>query len=44
MKKNVLSFLTGAIAMLPLLDMAAAVYCGMRTFEQIQIDGYQPLE
>ncbi len=35
---------TGAIAMLPLLDMAAAVYCGMRTFEQIQIDGYQPLE
>ena len=35
---------TGAIAMLPLLDMAVAVYRGMRTFEQIQIDGYQPLE
>ena len=36
---------TGAIAMLPLLDMAAAVYCGMRTFEQIQIDAelYSPL-
>ena len=34
---------TGAVAALPLLDMACAVYGGMRTFEQIAIEPYQPL-
>ena len=34
---------TGAVAALPLLDMACAVYGTMRTFEQISIEPYQPL-
>lgn len=34
---------TGAVAALPLLDMAVAVYDGMSTFEQINIDPYRPL-
>ncbi|MFR2561419.1 MAG: nicotinate-nucleotide--dimethylbenzimidazole phosphoribosyltransferase [Anaeromassilibacillus sp.] len=34
---------TGAVAALPLLDMACAVYGTMRTFEQISIEAYQPL-
>ena len=34
---------TGAVAALPLLDMACAVYGTMRTFEQIYIEPYQPL-
>ncbi|WP_050698261.1 nicotinate-nucleotide--dimethylbenzimidazole phosphoribosyltransferase [Anaeromassilibacillus senegalensis] len=34
---------TGAVAALPILDMACAVYNGMRTFEQIEIAPYQPL-
>lgn len=33
---------TGAVAALPILDMAQAVYEGMSTFEEIQIDSYQP--
>lgn len=34
---------SGAVAALPLLDMAYAVYGEMPTFEQIQIESYQPL-
>lgn len=34
---------TGAVAALPILDMAFAVYHTMSTFEDIQIDAYQPL-
>ena len=34
---------TGAVAALPLLDMACAVYGSMRTFEQISIEPYRPL-
>ena len=34
---------TGAVALLPVLDMAAAVYNRMSTFSQIQIREYQPL-
>ena len=34
---------TGAIALYPLLDMALAVYNEMSTFEQIEIEAYQPL-
>lgn len=33
---------TGAVALFPLLDMAAAVYQEMSTFSQIQIEEYQP--
>ncbi len=35
---------TGAAALFPLLDMAAAVYCQMSTFEGIRVEAYQPLE
>ena len=35
---------TGAVAALPLLDMALAVYHEMSTFSQIEIESYQPLE
>lgn len=35
---------SGAVAALPLLDMAYAVYEGMRTFEEVHIDSYQPLD
>lgn len=34
---------TGAVAVLPLLDMALAVYRGMPTFEELEIASYQPL-
>jgi nicotinate-nucleotide--dimethylbenzimidazole phosphoribosyltransferase len=34
---------TGAIALFPLLDMGLAVYNQMSTFEQIEIEAYQPL-
>ncbi len=34
---------TGAVAALPLLDMAYAVYYEMRTFQEVQIEEYQPL-
>ena len=34
---------TGAVALFPLLDMAAAVYGRMRTFQDIQIEEYRPL-
>jgi nicotinate-nucleotide--dimethylbenzimidazole phosphoribosyltransferase len=34
---------TGAIAVFPILDMAVAVYNKMSTFEQINVDAYQPL-
>ncbi len=35
---------TGAVAVMPLLDMALAVYEGMSTFEDIKIDAYEHLE
>ena len=34
---------TGAVAVLPILDMAAAVYSQMSTFAEIQIEEYKPL-
>lgn len=34
---------TGAVAVLPVLDMACAVYEGMNTFSQLDINQYQPL-
>ena len=34
---------TGAVAAMPLLDMALAVYAGMPTFAQQNIEAYQPL-
>ncbi len=34
---------TGAIALLPLLDLGVAVYNQMSTFEQIAVEAYQPL-
>jgi len=34
---------TGAVAVMPLLDMAAAVYNEMSTFDQIHIDAYEHL-
>ena len=34
---------TGAVAVMPLLDMALTVYREMSTFEEIQIEAYQPL-
>ncbi|MCI8652686.1 MAG: nicotinate-nucleotide--dimethylbenzimidazole phosphoribosyltransferase [Angelakisella sp.] len=34
---------TGAVALMPLLDMAAAVYQGMPTFGEIHVKEYQPL-
>lgn len=35
---------TGAVALFPLLDMAAAVYDRMSTFSQIQIEAYRPFQ
>ena len=35
---------TGAVAAIPLLDMALAVYREMPTFEETHIEAYQPLE
>ncbi|MDD6188903.1 MAG: nicotinate-nucleotide--dimethylbenzimidazole phosphoribosyltransferase [Clostridiales bacterium] len=35
---------TGAVAVMPLLDMALAVYDGMSTFEDINIDAYEHLQ
>ena len=35
---------TGAIAAIPLLDMACAVYDGMPTFEEIAVKAYVPLK
>ena len=34
---------TGAVAVMPLLDMAMTVYKNMSTFEEINIDKYKPL-
>lgn len=34
---------TGAVAAMPLLDMACSVFHSMSTFEDIQIEAYQPL-
>ena len=34
---------TGAVALMPLLDMALEVYRHMPDFEGIQIEAYQPL-
>ena len=34
---------TGAVAVMPLLDMALTVYREMSTFEEIEIEAYQPL-
>lgn len=34
---------TGAVALLPLLDMAITVYQNMSTFEEIKIEEYKPL-
>lgn len=34
---------TGAVAVMPLLDMALAVYSEMSTFEAVAIEAYQPL-
>ena len=34
---------TGAVAAMPLLDMALAVYEEMPTFDEIAIEAYQPL-
>ena len=34
---------TGAVALLPLLDMAAAVYREMSTFGEIAVEAYRPL-
>jgi nicotinate-nucleotide--dimethylbenzimidazole phosphoribosyltransferase len=35
---------TGAVAAMPILDMANAVYREMSTFEDIAIDAYQELK
>jgi len=35
---------TGAVAALPLLDMAFAVYGEMQTFEEVSIESYKPLK
>ena len=35
---------TGAVALLPLLDMALAVYHGPHTFDQLGMDAYTPQE
>lgn len=35
---------TGTAALMPILDMACAVYKNMSTFEEIEIDAYQPLK
>jgi len=35
---------TGAVAAMPLLDMALAVYSEMPTFDEIAIEAYQPLK
>lgn len=34
---------TGAVAAMPLFDMAACIYSGMKTFDEYQIDEYKPL-
>ena len=34
---------TGAVASLPILDMAFAVYQNMSTFDEVKIEAYQPL-
>ena len=34
---------TGAVCLLPLLDMALSVYCGSASFRTVGIDPYQPL-
>lgn len=35
---------TGAVAIMPILDMAVEVYSKMSTFEDIKVDQYQPLK
>ncbi len=35
---------TGAVTMMPMLDMAAAVYRKMSTFAEIHMEAYQPME
>ena len=34
---------TGTAAVMPLLDMALAVYREMATFDEIEVEAYQPL-
>ena len=34
---------SGAVAAMPLLDMAACIYGNMKTFEEYQIEAYKPL-
>lgn len=34
---------TGAVAVMPVIDMALAVYRGMSTFEEVSIEAYTPL-
>ena len=34
---------TGAVAVMPLLDMALSVYREMATFDEIEVEAYQPL-
>ena len=34
---------TGAAAVMPLLDMALSVYREMATFDEIEVEAYQPL-
>lgn len=34
---------TGAVAVMPIIDMAVAVYSEMSTFEEIAVEAYQPL-
>lgn len=34
---------TGAVSFFPVLDLAAAVYQGMSTFQEIQVEEYKPL-
>ncbi|NLL39266.1 MAG: nicotinate-nucleotide--dimethylbenzimidazole phosphoribosyltransferase [Clostridiales bacterium] len=35
---------TGAVAVMPIIDMALAVYCGMSTFDEVNIEAYTPQE
>ena len=34
---------TGAVALMPILDMALAIYRDMSTFQQMDIDAYEHL-
>ena len=35
---------TGAVMLFPVLSMAEKVYNGMSTFQDIQMEGYKPLD